>query len=89
MKFKKLRALLSVAIMIAITSVMLTSCKCKIKDNQLERIAELRRQERSLQSEIQDKQNQKSRVDSELNREKSQLDDCNKKLEIVKQRLAA
>ena len=89
MKFKQLKSLLSVAVMILITSVMLMSCKCKIKDNQLERIAELRRQERSLQSELTEKQQQKARIDAELNRERAILDECDKRRELVKQRLAA
>jgi len=89
MKFKKIKSLCSIALMIAIACIMLTSCKCKIKDPQLEKISELRRQEKSLNSEIQEKQNQKARVDTELNARKSELNDCDKKLAIVKQRLEA
>ena len=88
MKFTKLRSFLSAMLMVAICSVMLASCKCKIKDDQLAKIAELRRQEKSLQSEIQEKQSQKARVDAELQSRTNELNDCNKKREIVKQRLA-
>jgi len=88
MKIKKIGSLISMSIVIVGVGLVLTGCTCKIKDDQHSKLAALRQQERSLQSEIQDAQNTKSRIDRELQTRKSEYNDCDAKREIVKQRLS-
>jgi len=88
MKIKKIGSLISMSIIIVGAGLVLSSCTCKIKEDQLSKLAELRRQERSLTSEISDVQNAKAKVDRELQTRKSEYNDCDGKRTIVKQRLS-
>ena len=88
MKIKKIGSLISMSIIVVCAGFILSGCKCKIKDDQLTKLAELRRQERSLNSEISDLQNTKAKVDRELQTRTSEYNDCNGKRDIVKQRLS-
>ena len=88
MKIKKNGYLISMSIVIVGAGLLLSSCTCKIKEDQLSKLAALRQQERSLTSEIADVQNTKSRVDREIQTRKSEYNDCDGKREIVKQRLS-
>ena len=88
MKIKKIGSRISMGIIIVCSGLFLTACPCKIKDDQLTKLAELRRQERSLNGEISDLQNTKAKVDRELQTRTSEYNDCNGKRDIVKQRLS-
>ena len=89
MKFKKVRILFSAVLVVVGMSIILSGCKCNVKDDQLAKLAELRRQEKSLNSEVSEKQSAKAKIDSECQKRTTELKDCNGKKEIVKQRLAA
>ncbi len=88
MKIKKFRSLISTGVLVVVAGFIFSGCTCKIKDDQLSKLAELRRQEKSLNSEISDLQNAKAKVDRELQTRKSEYNDCNGKRDIVKQRLS-
>lgn len=90
MKLKKLKSVVATGLIIVVSSIMLSSCgKCKVKDDQLAQLAELRRQERALNSELTTQQNTVARLNGELATRTAEVNDCSSKLELVKQRLAA
>jgi peptidoglycan hydrolase CwlO-like protein len=89
MKLKKLKSVLMAGVIIVVLGIMLSSCKCKVKDETLATIAELRRQERALSSDLTTQQNTVARLTGELASRTAEANDCSSKLEIVKQRLAA
>ena len=89
MKIKRFGSLISMTLVVFVAGLVLSSCTCKIKEDQLSKIADLRRQERSLTSEISDVQNTKARVDRELQTRQSEYNDCDGRRGIVKQRLSA
>jgi peptidoglycan hydrolase CwlO-like protein len=88
MKIKRFGSLISMSLLILVTGFILSSCTCKIKEDQLSKLTELRRQERSLTSEISDMQNTKAKVDRELQTRQSEYNDCDGRRDIVKQRLS-
>ena len=88
MNIKKMVSLILISLLIGSTGLVLSGCKCKVKEDQLARLAELRRQERALNSEISDVQNTRPRLDRELQTRSSEYNDCDGKREIVKQRLS-
>jgi outer membrane murein-binding lipoprotein Lpp len=89
MKIKKIGSLISMGAVVFSAGIILSSCTCKIKEDQLSKIAELRRQEKSLNSDIVDMQNSKAKVDRELQTRTSEYKDCDGRRDIVKQRLSA
>jgi len=89
MNLKKIKSFVSMGLIIVVSFGVFTGCPCKVKDDQLAKLADLRRQERALSSEITAQQNAKSKLTSELTARTAEVNDCNSKLEIVKQRLAA
>ena len=89
MDLKKLKSLTLKSLVIVGAGAILVSCTCKIKDEQLSKLAELRRQERALSSDLTAQQSARTRLNSELTARTAEVNDCNGKLEIVKQRLAA
>ncbi|MGI6370768.1 MAG: hypothetical protein GX372_01465 [Ignavibacteria bacterium] len=86
MKLKKFVSAISLAAIFT-SSVIFTSCSCKITEEQLAQIAEERRQERALNAEITSTQSENSKMTKELQTRQRELDDCNQKRNIVKQRL--
>ena len=88
MKIKKFGSLISMSLIVFCAGIILSSCTCKIKEDQLSKLAELRRHERTLTSEIADVQNTKAKIDRECQIRKSEYDDCDGRRDIVKQRLA-
>ena len=87
MKFKKKSFLFSISLLICLNFIF-SSCTCKIKEDQLAKLAELRRQEKSLNSEIAEKQNTKAKIDKEIQARTAEYNDCNGRREVVKQRLS-
>ncbi|MDR0926736.1 MAG: hypothetical protein LBO69_03085 [Ignavibacteria bacterium] len=88
MKLKKAVSLASMGLLVVASSIIMSSCTCHINDEQLAKIAELRRQEKSLNSEILSAQSAKAKVEAELKARTQEANDCNSRLEIVKQRLS-
>lgn len=89
MKIKKIGSLISVSVMVVGVGIVLSSCTCKIKEDQLSKLAELRKQEKTLTSDITEMQNSKAKVDRELQAISSEYKDCDGRREIVKQRLSS
>lgn len=87
MKLKKVCSLVCMGATIATSVVVLSSCTCKINEEQLAKIAELRKQEKSLTAEIATENSNRAKINNELQSINSQAKDCDKRLQIVKQRL--
>ena len=88
MKLKKISSFVATGLIIVAMAALLSGCKCRIKEDQLARLAELRSQERTLNSELTAQQNAKTRLEAELRTRTTELNDCNSIIEIVKQRLS-
>jgi len=71
-----------------IASVALAGCSSKITDEQLARLRQLRQQESTLQQQIRTKRDEKSRLQGEINRLRSDLDQCSKDRAFVQAKLA-
>jgi serine protease inhibitor ecotin len=89
MKFKKIGSFASIFAIVVSASIIFSSCTCKITEEQLAKLAEMRQTEKSVSSEIAAQQSAKAKVDNELQVRTSEANDCNGRREIVKQRLSA
>ncbi len=65
------------------------SCSNKITEEQLKQLQELRKQEKSHTEMIDKKRAEKSKLESELNTRKSELNRCNEENDFIKKKLAA
>jgi len=86
MKIKKFRSVASLGITVLTTGIILSSCTCKIKDEQLAELAELRRKEKAISSEITTQQNLKAKLDREVQARAAEVKNCNERLEVIRQR---
>ncbi len=86
MKIKKISSLIFLTAIFS-SSVIMTSCSCKVTDEQLAQIAELRRQQKTISAKVTSTQNEKAKMNRELQNRQAEADDCNKRKDIVKQRL--
>jgi outer membrane murein-binding lipoprotein Lpp len=89
MELKKLGSLVSMGIVVLGGTLVLSSCTCKVNEEQLAKLADIRKQEKTLNSEISEQQNAKSKVDRELQARTNEANDCNGRRDIVKQRLSS
>jgi peptidoglycan hydrolase CwlO-like protein len=89
MKLKKITSFVSMGLLMVSSVIILSSCSCKINEDQLAKLAELRRQEKSLNSEITAEKNAKAKLDNELQSRTNEANDCSAKRDIVKQRLSS
>jgi len=71
-----------------IATVALAGCSSKITDEQLARLRQLRQQENTLQQQIRQKRDEKSRLQGEINRLRADLDQCSKDRAFVQGKLA-
>jgi peptidoglycan hydrolase CwlO-like protein len=69
-------------------SLSLAGCPSMITEEQLAQLQELRKKERSLNQEIADAQSEISKIEAEVNARQRELDDCNDRLEFVKDKLS-
>lgn len=77
-----------VAMIGVIAGVALAGCSSKITDEQLARIRQLRQEESTLRQQIKSKQDEKSRLQGEINRLRADLDQCSKDRAFVQSKLA-
>ncbi len=63
-------------------------CTSKISEEQLAQIQDLKRKEAMLKDEIQKKKIDITQLRSEIHKRQSTVDDCQKRLEFVKSKLA-
>lgn len=89
MKIKKIGSFASICAVVVTSIIVFSSCTCKINDEQLAKLAEMRRTEKSISSEIANQQSAKAKVDRELQVRTSEANECNGRRDIVKQRLSA
>ncbi len=75
-----------VAVVVGMTA--LAGCTAKVTEEQLARLRELRQQERTLTEQISAKQNDRSRLQTEMASRRAELDRCGKDREFVQSKLA-
>lgn len=68
-------------------SLVLTSCTCKIKEEQMAAISQLRTEERQLTADIEKATGDKSRVSGELSTRENEVRNCNQKKAFVQDKL--
>lgn len=88
MKFTKLATAVGLSSVILISSMSFTGCTPKITEEQLARLQELRKQEKQINADISARQNEISKIEGEIKARQTVLNDCNKDMEFVKQKLA-
>ncbi len=73
---------------IALSAATLASCSSKITDEQLRELTSLRDQERSMNSQIRQAEQDKSRLQGEVNSRRAELERCNQNKQFVQGKLA-
>lgn len=69
-------------------ALVLTSCTCKIKDEQLASIRQLRTDEKQLASDITRAGSDRTRIQGELNSRQGEVRNCNQRLAFVQDKKA-
>lgn len=77
-----------VAIAAVGTALVLTSCTCKIKDEQLASIRQLRSDEKQLAMDITKAESDRTRIQGELNSRQGEVRNCNQRLAFVQDKKA-
>jgi outer membrane murein-binding lipoprotein Lpp len=71
------------------TALVLTSCTCKIKDEQLAQVRQLRSEEKQLAADIQKAESDRTKIQGELSSRQGEVRNCNQRLSFVQQKKAA
>lgn len=83
------RARLGIVAMVAIgASLVVTSCTCKIKEEQLASIQQLRASEKQLNADITKATGDKTRITNELNARQGEVRKCNEKKAFVQDKMS-
>jgi len=69
-------------------AVVLSSCTCKIKDEQLASIRQLRTEEKQLTADIEKAERDKTRISGELSSRQNDVRKCNEQKAFVQDKLA-
>ncbi len=88
MKMKKLVSVIGICSALLFSSNLLTDCTSMITEEQLLKLQDLRKRESQLNQEISDKQTDMQKVERELNSRKTELNDCQKERDFIKQKLS-
>ncbi len=88
MKLKQSLLKVGMLLILPIGLMTLSSCSNKITEEQLTQLQELRRQERSLQDGISNKQTELNKIRQEINMRKADLTNCQNELNTIKTRLS-
>lgn len=75
------------AVMLA-GAMFVSSCSNKITEEQLAKLKELRHQEKNLTESLQKKKAENAALEKEIRARKSELNDCSKTSDFIKQKLA-
>lgn len=67
-------------------ALVLASCTCKIKEEQMSQIRQLRTEDKQTAADIQKAEAEKSRVDKELASRQGDVRQCNQRLSFVQQK---
>ncbi|MCX6139929.1 MAG: hypothetical protein NTX15_03725 [Candidatus Kapabacteria bacterium] len=70
------------------TALVLTSCTCKIKDEQLAQIRQLRTDEKQLAVDMKKSQSDLARIQGELSGRQGEVRNCNQRLSFVQDKKA-
>ena len=71
-----------------VAAAMLASCSSKVTQEQLTQLSDLRRQKDALNSQISAKEQEKNRVQGDVNARRADLDKCNTNKQFVSGKLA-
>ncbi len=71
-----------------VLGISLPGCTSKISEEQLAKIQELKRKEAALHEQIQSKKSDILQLRTEISKRQRTVDDCQKRLEFVKSKLA-
>jgi peptidoglycan hydrolase CwlO-like protein len=88
MKLKQSLLKVGMLLILPIGLMTLSSCSNKITEEQLAQLQELRRQERSLQDGISNKQTELNKIRQEINMRKADMTNCQNELNTIKTRLS-
>jgi len=69
-------------------ALVLASCTCKIKEEQMSQIRQLRTEDKQTAADIQKAETEKSRVQKELASRQGDVRQCNQRLSFVQQKKA-
>jgi septal ring factor EnvC (AmiA/AmiB activator) len=69
-------------------SIFISSCSNKITEEQLVQLKDLRHQEKNLTESLMKKKAENSALEKEIKARKSELNDCSKTSDFIKQKLA-
>jgi outer membrane murein-binding lipoprotein Lpp len=73
---------------VAAASMAMVGCSSKITQEQLTELQNLKQQESTLRQQVASKEQEKNRLQSEVNARKGELDQCNKNRQFVEGKLA-
>jgi hypothetical protein len=88
MNLKSLIASIGVSSLIFIGAMTFTSCVPKVTEEQLAQLQELRKKEKQLNQDIDNKISDNSKLEGEINARQAVLNDCNKDKEFIMQKLS-
>lgn len=69
-------------------SFVFAGCTSKVTEEQLKTLADLRKQEKNINEQIQTKQAEKNTIERELAARRAELSKCSENLDFVKKKLA-
>ncbi|MEY3387014.1 MAG: hypothetical protein RIR53_1825 [Bacteroidota bacterium] len=69
-------------------AIVLASCTCKIKEEQLSQIRQIRTQDKETAADISKSESEKARASSELASRQSEVRTCNDRLSFIQQKKA-
>jgi len=78
----------SLALAFIAGSMFVTSCSNKITEEQLAQLKDLRHQEKIQLESLQKKKAENAQLEKEIKSRKSELNDCSKTADFIKQKLA-
>lgn len=87
MRIPRLSVVLLILSSLAVTTV-LSSCSCKIKDEQLSMIQRLRTEERQLTADTESAERNRTRISGELNTRQGEVRQCNERKAFVQDKMS-
>lgn len=88
MRFKGFLYGIGMSSIAVLLSLSLTNCTCKISEQDYNKLQDLRKEEKTLISEISKKKDEKSSVDRELKARQGELNKCKEDMDFVQKKLS-
>jgi uncharacterized protein (DUF3084 family) len=87
MQLKSLISTVVAGSAILVTSLLVTNCTSMVTEEQLAKLQELRRQERQLNEQINNKSTELNKLEGEINARQKEVDKCDEDLRFVQDKL--